>query len=223
MAGAADQADRGRVPGVSRATEGASADRTRWADALSLVEGPMADAVEADVTGYDATPDLERRARRWGHRMPSSTLPDVLAFGVALADVEIESWGEDDPVIATRAFEDRRFLLSDRVVHWVVPLSFVFDGPGTEDLRSALLELGDRLRPAPAMTGTEGLHPPGEDSYGPTARGLVIGLGDPARWTALAADHPGTARLWLDLARRASEQPFAPGELEGPTDGVGTG
>ena len=163
-------------------------------------------AREVDVTGFDPTRDLARRAGPWDHRFPTVHLPDVVAFGVALADVEIGAWERDDPVVATRAYEARRFLLSDRILHWVVPLSFASGHALAAELRAGLLELGDVHRPAPILAGHEGLFPPGEDSYGPVDRPLRVSLAPPATWLELAGSHPGSARLWIDLAARASEE-----------------
>lgn len=189
---------------MSRAVAGAAEDLAAWTDLLRLGESAFPDGREVDVTGFDPEQDLRRRGRRWGHELPSTRLPDVVAFGVALAGVEFAAWGDDDPVVATRAYEDRRFLFGDRLVHWVVPMALASVIPAAADLCAAMLRLGDRLRVAPDLTGTEGLHPPGEDSFGPFATPLAADLGDPARWERLAEAHPGTARLWRDLARRAS-------------------
>ncbi len=109
----------------------------------------------------------------------------------------------NDPGVASRACEDRRFLLSDRLIHWLVPLTYVTKGAGP--FRDGLLALGDRLRVAPLLTGDEGLHPPGEDSFGPRGTALHLELGPPQRWMALQKAHPGTARLWRDLAVRARQ------------------
>lgn len=185
---------------MSGAADGARHDLTAWSEVLTLGERQLPGAHEATVTGFDPLDDLNRRGRWWAHRFDVGGLLEVVAFGVALAMVETEAWERDDPVVATRAFEDRRFLFSDRLVHWVVPLTFVTSG--TEQLRELLLAMGDRLRPAPVLTGTEGLYPPGEDSFGPLSSRLRIELGPPDRWRALAVAHPGTASLWLDLEDR---------------------
>ena len=203
---------------MSRAAVGASADRDRWLGAFRAAGTAMPLAREVDVTGFDPRADLDRRAARWSHHFETVHLPDVLAFGVALADVEIEAWGRDDAVVATQAYEDRRFLLGDRLVHWAVPASFGSSHPEAATLRSRLLELGDVHRPAPLLTAEEGLHPPGEDSFGPLDVGLRIGLPPAAVWNDLAAAHPGTARLWRDLAGRTSQQPVVAGDDEGGAD-----
>lgn len=187
---------------MSDAVAGARRDLAAWRSLLRMVDDVLPTARELLVTGYDPSSDLDRRGRWWGYRFPSDLLSDAVAFGVALAAAEVDAWSAEDPVVATRAFEDRRFLFSDRLVHWVVPLTFVTAGAAT--LRKEMLDLGDRLRPAPLLTGDEGLHPPGEDSYGPPGMLLAIDLGPADRWTRLADAHQGTARLWRDLAVRAS-------------------
>jgi hypothetical protein len=215
---------------------------------------------ESDVVRYyQPDQDLERRARYWGYEFGDRDLADLCRLGAALANAEAEAWEQDEPHIATRAYADRRFLLGDRLLHWSVPW---LDAAArchpeereiAEPARLRLLELGDRLRPAPALTaGAEGLFAPGEDSYGPAEppvsaadyllsvwSGRVVmkatldSLGGtslpdrkvPAewltqadrrqllqvmyevaapRWQRLALEHPGSARLWLDLADRAA-------------------
>ncbi len=186
---------------MSTAASGAARDLAAWRDALDHAVALAPAARELDVTGFDPADDLARRARWWRHRFESDHLAEVLAFGVALAQAEVAAWERGDPVVATKAFEDRRFLFSDRIIHWVVPLTYQSDR--LAPLREALLGLGERLRPAALLTGDEGIHPPGEDSFGPMDRALRVALGPAERWDDLMASHPGTARLWRDLARRA--------------------
>lgn len=125
------------------------------------------------MTGFDPSADLARRADRWGHRLGVPDLDRLARFAAGLARAEAEAWERDDPVIATRAFEERRFLAGDRIVHWAVPW---LDAAGraypevhgpSHGLRDLLLELGDRLRLAPHLTGAEGTTLPGHDSLGP--------------------------------------------------------
>ncbi len=217
-------------------------------------------AIEAAVVRYyRPDDDLNRRARYWGYEFGERDLADLCRLGAALARAEAEAWEQDEPHIATRAYADRRFLLGDRLLHWAVPW---LDAAGecdpaerrpAEGAMLGLLDLGDRLRPAPVLTdGTEGLFAPGEDSYGPVEppgpladfmlsvwsgrvvmRATLASLGgieltertvpsewlsDPAmaelirvmyetaspRWDRVAAQHPGSARLWRDLAQRAA-------------------
>lgn len=132
-------------------------------------------ATEAAVVRfYDPGDDLDRRARWWGHGFASTDLASLCRFGAALATAEGDAWEDGDHPTATRALADRRFFLGDRILHWAVPYldsaarCYGFErGPG-DSARLALLELGERLRPAPALTlSSEGLTPPGEDAYGP--------------------------------------------------------
>lgn len=208
---------------------------------------------ELACTGHDPTRDLDRRAGKWQHRFEGHGLDDLARFAAGLASLEAERWDLDDAVAATAAHEARRFLLGDRVIHWAVPWA---DMAGrchhpvraeAHRLRNLLLDLGDRMRIAPLLTGDEGLHPPGEDSIGPKLDGMPDRIGrletgvvlfratlhsltagaisEPtplvtdlpaddradlatlhtvaaARWLKTAERHPGTARLWRDLALR---------------------
>lgn len=212
----------------------------------------------AVVRYYRPDDDLDRRARYWGYEFDNRDLADLCRLGAALARAESEAWERDEPHVATRAYADRRFLLGDRLLHWAVPWLDAAarchpdERETAEPARLSLLQLGDRLRPTPALTaGAEGLHAPGEDSYGPIDPPASTGdfllsvwsgrvvmkatleslagtpLADrrlPAewltdagmlpllhtmyevaapRWDRIALEHPGSARLWLDLAARA--------------------
>jgi hypothetical protein len=255
------------MPTRSSAAGSASAEAVLWAD-LTQEWAParhpalwddLPPTEAAVVRYYQPDDDLEHRARYWGYQFGEGDLADLCRLGAALARAEAEAWERDEPHIATRAYADRRFLLGDRLLHWAVPW---LEAAGrchpseravAEPARLTLLELGDRLRPAPVLTeGTEGLFPPGEDSYGPTEppaplldfllsvwSGRVVmkatldSLGGAQlqnravpddwiadrdmrallrvtyevaapRWSRVAREHPGSARLWLDLAERAS-------------------
>ncbi len=204
---------------TSAAADAARAEAEVWA---GLAGAGLPEVTEADVVRFhDPGADLERRARLWGYPLGAGDLADLCRFGAALALAEADAWDADEPHIATRAYEDRRFLLGDRIVHWAVPC---LDAAGAATARDALLDLGDRLRPAPRLTGREGSVPPGHDEYGPLApevpldemlgslwSGLVDGGADPrryeeaaARWERLAEERPGTAALWHALAGRAA-------------------
>ena len=208
---------------------------------------------ELACTGHDPTRDLDRRAAKWQHRFDGHGLDELARFAAGLASLEAERWDIDDAVAATAAHEARRFLLGDRMIHWAVPWA---DMAGrchhpvraeAHRLRDLLLDLGDRMRIAPLLTGDEGLYPPGEDSIGPLLGGTLDRVGrlptgvvlfgatlssltagavaEPtpsiteltpahredlamlhtvaaARWVQTARRHPGTARLWRDLALR---------------------
>lgn len=184
-------------------------------------------ATEVAVTGFDPSEDLDRRTSGWFHRLPDHTVASIARFAAGLASAEAEAWETYDPSVATRALSDRRFLLSDRMMHWAVPWTVSFgsldleSGPEAVAVVERLLALGDQHRVAPALTGTEGLYPPGHDSIGPLQAeldtttvlcGWFFGAGvveasafdaAAALWTDLADRHPGSARLWLDYAERA--------------------
>lgn len=246
---AAAAAEAGRWAEISR----------EWAPASHAALWDDLPATEAGVVRYyQPDADLERRARYWGYEFGERDLADLCRLGAALARAEAEAWERDEPHIATRAYADRRFLLGDRLLHWAVPWLEAAgrchppERAAAEPARLTLLDLGDRLRPAPVLTeGTEGLFAPGEDSYGPTEPPAPLGdfllsvwsgrvvmkatldslcgspepdrtvprswLDDPdmstllsvmyevaaPRWERMAVEHPGSARLWLDLAGRA--------------------
>ncbi len=204
---------------TSAAADAARAEVGVWA---GLAGAGLPEVSEADVVRFhDPRADLERRARQWGYPLGAGDLADLCRFAAALALAEADAWEADEPHVATRAFEDRRFLLGDRIVHWAVPW---LDAIGAVDARDALLDLGDRLRPAPRLTGREGSVPPGHDEYGPLSpdlplsdlvaslwSGLVDGGADPRRyeeaarrWERLGAERLGTAALWHALAGRAA-------------------
>lgn len=226
---------RTRSEGNDPATLAAVREAAEWERIITLVEGAFPDGgpTEASVVRFhDPRPDLGARGARWGFTPATGSLVEVarLAGGLALAEAAARRDGDAD--IALAAFVERRHLVGDRLVHWAVPwLLAASAGPGDDAGVAArlLLEVADRLRPAPATGGTEGLFPPGEDSYGPVERvapidELVtsvwsgIAPGGPGRrsgrdadefeaaasgWRRLAAEFGGTARLWIDLASRA--------------------
>ncbi len=207
---------------VTSAAAAARAEAEVWA---GLVGAGLPEATEADVVRFhDPGPDLDRRAAAWGHGFAGYQLAALARFAAALALAEADAWDADEPHVATRAYEDRRFLLGDRIAHWAVPW---LDAIGAAGERDALLALGDRLRPAPLLTSTEGIVPPGHDEYGPLPDDVplddllgsvwsgLVQLGRPlpdparydgaaARWEGLATAHPGTAALWAALAGRAA-------------------
>lgn len=163
---------------VSRAAAAARGEFDRWVEVAALAGSVSGDVTpprptEFEVTGFDPRADLERRARGWGVEFPATSLADLARFAAGLARAEAEAWAGDDGIAATRAYEDRRFLFGDRIVGWAVPWTDVA-GRCHPDLRQPchrlrdlLLEFGEQFRMAPALTGSEGLTPPGEDSFGP--------------------------------------------------------
>jgi hypothetical protein len=216
------------------AADAARAEAGIWVEAVRLLGGRDRDdpaPSEAAVAGFDPSADLSRRATRWGHRLAGPDLGELCRFAAGLAIAEAEGWEADDPTVATRAYEDRRFLAGDRMVAWAVPWA---DAVGAPEVGDLLLDLGDRLRLAPALVGHEGMVLPGEDSHGPVApdrpwpdwlRSVLSGVvltgplrADPGRgpelervyraasrrWADLAGAHPGTGLLWSDLSARAA-------------------
>jgi len=171
------------MPTRSEAAIAASAEAVLWVEITQEWEparhrelwDDLPPTEAAVVRYYQPDDDLERRARYWGYEFGERDLADLCRLGAALARAEAEAWERDEPHIATRAYADRRFLLGDRLLHWAVPWLEAAgrchppERAAAEPARLTLLELGDRLRPAPVLTkGTEGLFAPGEDSYGPT-------------------------------------------------------
>lgn len=162
----------------SAAADTAEREAQTWAGIAAAVDAITADwddvpPSEVAVTGFDPRTDLERRTTPWTYAMRSSGLGELCRFAAGLALVEADGWRDDHPQLATRAYEDRRFLLSDRILHWAVPWLDMVGRCSTPHreiahvARDELLDLADILRPAPLLVeGKEGLHLPGEDSFG---------------------------------------------------------
>lgn len=145
----------------------------RWRQSIP---DELASSEAAVVRFHDPRDDLEGRADRWGYELGSGDLSDLARFAAALAQAEARAWMDDEPHVATRALEDRRFLVGDRLMHWAVPYLDAIgrcypemrdDAHGDRD---TLLDLGEKMRPAPALVGREGVTVPGEDSFGPVGR-----------------------------------------------------
>ena len=202
----------------SVAADTAEREAEAWAAVAAAADAITADwddvpPSEVAVTGFDPRSDLERRTNAWTHSLRSSGLGELCRFAAGLALVEADGWRDDHPQMATRAYEDRRFLLSDRILHWAVPWLDMVGRCSTphrelaHGARDQLLDVADVLRPAPLLVeGKEGLHLPGEDSFGSLAdAGLgVLGCGvlllratirsltaDPARPRSLTEDDLG--------------------------------
>ncbi len=204
---------------AERAADEAEFWRTAAESLTAIQRSVGSELTELAVTEFDPGPDLARRAKRWSHRFEDHSAVSLAAFAAGLAVLESDAWKRDDPIIATQALSDRRFLFGDRIVHWLVPVLLAMaEDSVAASLADELLELGDRHRPAPALTGSEGLYPPGHDSIGPMVESLDVApllngwIADRAdievfrkaggRWRTCAERHPGTSRLWLDLAAR---------------------
>lgn len=216
------------------AADTARAEAAEWAFIVSLAElltqGDDLVHTELTITGFDPEDDLRRRAGEWMHALPDGSLASLARFAAGLAEAEAKAWERNDPSVATRALADRRFLLGDRIIHWAVPwlvslgVAEPQSTPETLAVVERLLALGDLHRPAPLLTGSEGLFPPGCDSLGELPDGLdrtTFANGwvfaDPSTefgpepleaavtlWSDLADRHPGTEQLWRDMAARAT-------------------
>ena len=166
------------------ATERATAEKNRWALLSqhwkrSAVPDLWDDRppTEKDVIRFhDPQQDLTKRASDWGYDLPGFDLSSLATFAAGLASAEAEGWDLEKPDIATRAYEARRFLLGDRIIHWAVPW---LDTVGrhypdhretANSDRDILLDLADDARVAPVLPGREGIRMTGEDSYGPIQR-----------------------------------------------------
>jgi hypothetical protein len=204
---------------MSPAADAARAEADRWAEVVSALEVVP---TEAAVTGVDPGAELARRGDRWSYRFTTGDLAEVCLFAAGLAVAEADAWDDDDPIIATRAHEDRRFVAGDRVVWWAVPWAL----EANPEVVEKLLELGESLRVAPALVGTEGLVVPGHDTLGPiepdrpldewlatVLSGVVLNGRPPTvdiyrraqtNWNEMATHWPGTAQNWIDLAARAA-------------------
>lgn len=206
------------------ATERALAEKELWiglADHWSLEAVPdlWADRspIEVDVVlYYDPAEDLNRKTREWGHQLPENDLSSLASFAAGLAVAEADGWETGARDIATRAYEARRFLLADRIVHWAVPWldtvghGYAIHRRAAHADRDVLLALADEARVAPLIPGHEGIHVDGEDSYGPIDH-LVQVLADWSRslWSGgivLNADSPSElAELFRNAAKRWAE------------------
>ena len=122
------------------------------------------------VVHFDPADDLVRRARFWNYEFPANGLSDLAVFGAALAQAEADAWYHDEGHIATRALEDRRFLLADRLTALGRSLAGRTGERRAQAERSKPWQpcslLGEEHRVAPLLSGDEGLFPPGEDSFG---------------------------------------------------------
>lgn len=193
-----------------------TAGRDPWGDALAPVERQV-------IPEVDPVPDLEQRAGEWGFTIIRADLVELSRFAGALAATEADAWRAGNGILATRAYADRRFLFSDRILPWAVPwLMSLADSVRSvasvaRATRDEMLELGEHHRVSPQRSG-EGLHPPGHDGYGPIAsplpardrvRSLWGGLArvDPARVAnrapeLLAAEYVQAVTVWEALRDR---------------------
>lgn len=205
------------------ATESAQAERELWAGLVhhwseEVVPDLWADRVPTEVdvvVFYDPAEDLSRRAGEWGHRLPGNDLSSLASFAAGLATAEAEGWETGARDIATRAYEARRFLLADRLVHWAVPwldtvgLGHQIHRKTALADRDILLALADEARVAPLIPGREGIHVDGEDSYGQTDPGSNLSEWERSLWSGAIVmksdSQPDLAGLFEDAAKRWAE------------------
>ncbi len=208
------------------ATEKALAEQELWVGLADHWSHEMVPRLWADrpptevavVVFYDPADDLNRRAGKWGHQLPGNDLSSLASFAAGLARAEADGWETGARDIATRAYEARRFLLADRVVHWAVPwLDAVGRSHDTHRQtaladRDVLLALADEARVAPPIPGPEGIRVDGEDSYGPIDHptpdlpgwkrslwsGVIVLKSDPP--SELAGFFEDAANRWTQLA-----------------------
>lgn len=162
---------------------------------------------KAVVVYFDPQEDLKSKARRSGHELGDCSLPDLARFAAALARSEGGHWAADEPDLATRAYENRRFLVGDRVVHWAVPWLDAVGRcyPDTRDEahsdRDFLLAVADEMRVEPILPGRVGLVIDGEDSFG-----RMEAVGGIDRWlSSLWSGHLMLDATWASLRSRGAE------------------
>lgn len=166
---------------TSSAAEAATEEAKTWIDLSNQWQADAHFHVWADVPGselavialYDPAKDLGRRMASWSYPVADLDFSDVACFASGLAQAESDAWANDQPHVATRAYAERRFLVGDRILHWAIPWFDAIErshpdrAHDASDTKAQLLAIGDRMRPAPALTGSEGLVVPGFDGYGP--------------------------------------------------------
>lgn len=196
----------------------------RWTEDAHFAVWSDLPATERSVVGFfDPTDDLGKRMAAWGYQPGWFDLSDLTRFAAGLAQAESSAWAEGRYHIATRAYAERRFLVGDRVLHWAVPWllavarSHVDRREEARTTAERLLALGDALRPAPALSGSEGLVVPGFDGFGPLEpdapmhdflmslwSGSVLLAGDLSRVRHARLVHRTLDRGWLgDRATRS--------------------
>lgn len=229
--------------GTPTASERARAEADHWAEIAGRWKQADVPELWADrpptekdtVIFHDPSRDIARRTREWGHELENDDLSSLSLFAAGLAVAEERGWEEGTPDVATRAYEARRFLIEDRIVHWAIPWldaighNYVSFAQVAFSDRDLILGFADEAKVAPATPGSEGLFVDGEDSYGPIEphtswsewtdslwSGVVVVQSDRVanlvalyersaeKWAGYAAEHPGTAQLWIDLSKRAA-------------------
>ena len=197
------------------ASERSFAEARRWAGLAKRWCREEADVLwddrpptERDVIRYfDPIEDLAEKARRSGYQLEDPSLPSLAGFAGDLADSEGRHWRDGDADLATRAYEARRFLVGDRIIHWAVPWldavgrcypDFREDAHGDRDF---LLEVGDDMRVEPLLPGREGLLVEGEDTFG-----RIHPVDDSNQWLhSLWSGHLMLEATWASLRNEGAE------------------
>jgi hypothetical protein len=200
------------------ASERSFAEARRWhelakkwtQEEASLIWDDRAPIEKAVIRYFDPVEDLVEKARRWEYQLGDVSLPSLARFAAELAESEGNHWANGDADLATRAYEARRFLVGDRIIHWAVPW---LDAVGRcypdfrEDAhadRDSLLEIADEMRIEPVVPGTEGLVLEGEDAFGRTE--LVDEM---ERWlSSLWSGHLMLDATWASLRSEGGEPSF---------------
>lgn len=162
---------------------------------------------KAVIRFFDPAEDLREKTQRSGYQLEDAALTSLAGFAAELAESEGRHWADGDADLATRAYEARRFLFADRIIHWAVPwLDAVgrcyaaFREPAHAD-RDFLLVVSDEMRVAPMIPGREGLVIDGEDSFG-----RVEPIGGISRWlSSLWSGHLLLEATWASLRSDGSE------------------
>jgi hypothetical protein len=194
-----------------------------WAEIVGLAAeidlvAVVPPAREQRVSGFDPTPDLARRASAWSHRLGRGDLVDLARFAAGLAIPWSDLVGRCHPDLRLPGHRVRDLLLTIaddlRVAPWLsgdeglVPPGEDSFGPRPPRLPADLMVLGCGTVIFAATLksmGVDGESPAGERVLDRVAKDDLIALFEIAagRWEAFAHAHPGSARLWHDLAWRA--------------------
>ncbi len=174
----------------------------RWARSRSAtIWDDRPPTEKAVVVYFDPLEDLRSKAARSGFQLEDASLPALARFASTLAEAEGRHWEAGEADLATRAYEQRRFLVGDRMIHWAVPWLDVVGRCYPETRKSAhadrdfLLEVADEMRVEPVVSGRVGLVIEGEDAFG-----RIEVADDLDRWlSSLWSGHLMLQATWISL------------------------
>ncbi|NNC75786.1 MAG: hypothetical protein HKN93_09790, partial [Acidimicrobiia bacterium] len=203
----------------------ARAEATHWAviadnwtrDSWPSIYSDLA-PVEAEVIGFfDPGEDVRERAERWQYPLENGDIGDLARFAAALCMAEASAWRDDEPHIATQAFEQRRFLVGDRMAHWAVPWldmagrCYPSSRNPAHGARDAILTIGNHHRPAPVLLDRrEGIDLPGHDSFGPVERDRPLEDWLGSLWSGMVILRPTLEGI---MGEPRASRHLEPGEL----------